>query len=137
MWTAAGGAARRFSPSRAAGFGETRCMFVAWTTVPARKDADRLARGAVELRLAACAQIDGAIVSHYWWEGRPDSAKEYRVWFKCVASQLPELEKWVLAHHPYDTPQWLAVRADAVAEKYLSWAQATSTSAPFTKPKTS
>lgn len=40
-------------------------MFVAWTTTTLRADADRLARGAVEARLAACAHIDGPVTSYY------------------------------------------------------------------------
>jgi periplasmic divalent cation tolerance protein len=108
-------------------------MFVAWTTTALHADADRLARGAVEQGLAACAQVEGPVTSHYRWQGQLEAATEYRVWFKCLPDRLAGLEKWVLAHHPYATPQWLAVRADAVGEKYLSWAQATSTSAPFTK----
>jgi periplasmic divalent cation tolerance protein len=111
-------------------------MFVAWTTTATRKDAARLARGAVELHLAACAQVDGAIISHYRWKGRIESAREYRVWFKCLRRQLPALQKWVLANHPYDTPQWLAVRTGVVAGKYLSWAQTASTPARFTKSNT-
>ena len=54
-------------------------MFVAWTTTSNRADADRLATGAVEARLAACAQIDGPITSHYYWEGKLERAEEFRV----------------------------------------------------------
>jgi periplasmic divalent cation tolerance protein len=110
-------------------------MFVAWTTTASREDADRLARGAIERDLAACAQVEGPITSHYRWEGRIESATEFRVCFKCLPVRMKELEQWLLANHPYDTPEWIAVRAEAVGEKYLSWAQATSTSAPFNKSK--
>ncbi|MDD3181093.1 MAG: divalent-cation tolerance protein CutA [Opitutaceae bacterium] len=110
-------------------------MFVAWTTTSSRDDADRLARGAIECCLAACAQVEGPITSFYRWEGRLESATEFRVCFKCLPVCVKELEKWVLANHPYGTPEWIAVRAEAVGEKYLSWAQSSSTSAPFTESK--
>jgi periplasmic divalent cation tolerance protein len=106
-------------------------MIVAWTTTANRADADRLARGAVELRLAACAQIDGPITSHYHWEGRLEQAQEYRIWFKCLPANAPALGNWVHANHPYEVPQWIVVSAESVGEKYLSWAMANSTSAPF------
>lgn len=57
-------------------------MFVAWTTTAKRADADRLACGAVESRLVACAQVDGPVASYYHWEGKLESTEEYRIWFK-------------------------------------------------------
>ena len=106
-------------------------MFIAWTTVASAADADRLARESVALGLAACVQIDGPVVSHFRWEGKLDHAEEYRLMFKCLPTQLPALEAYILARHPYATPEWIAVRADLVAEKYLSWATANSTTLPL------
>jgi periplasmic divalent cation tolerance protein len=110
-------------------------MFVAWTTTAKRADADRLARGAVEARLAACAQVDGPVTSYYHWEGRLESAEEFRVWFKYLPANASALNGWVHNHHPFATPQWIEVSAENVGEKYLSWAMANSTSAPFHSPK--
>jgi len=106
-------------------------MLVAWTTTGNRADAERLARGAVELRLAACAQIDGPISSVYHWQGKLEQAEEYRISFKCLPANGSALSAWVHSHHPYETPQWIEVSAESVGEKYLSWAIANSTSAPF------
>ena len=99
-------------------------MFIAWTTVANRADAERLAAGAVEARLAACVQIDGPITSHYRWEGQVERSEEFRLTFKCLPARLAALEQQVLAAHPYETPEWLVVRAEHIAEKYLSWARA-------------
>ncbi|MEO0054253.1 MAG: hypothetical protein RLZZ50_200, partial [Verrucomicrobiota bacterium] len=49
----------------------------------------------------------------------------WRLCFKCRAAGLAALEAFVLAAHPYSVPEWIAVRADRVGEKYLSWARAT------------
>jgi periplasmic divalent cation tolerance protein len=106
-------------------------MFIAWTTVGKREDADRLAADVVAQGLAACVQIDGPISSHYRWQGRPERAEEFRLTFKCTAARLAALEVHVLTHHPYDTPEWLAVAAERVGEKYLSWAEANSTNPPL------
>ena len=110
-------------------------MLVAWTTTGSRGDADRLARGAVELRLAACTQIDGPITSHFHWQGRLEVAEEFRIWFKFLPANGSALSAWVHAHHPYATPQWIEVSAESVGEKYLSWAMANSTSGPFPTSK--
>ena len=109
-------------------------MFVAWTTTADRADAERLARGAIELRLAACAQVDGPIHSFYQAHGRVEAAIEFRVWFKYLPGNASALGTWVHHHHPYQTPQWIEVSAENVGEKYLSWAIANSTSAPFQSP---
>ena len=105
-------------------------MFIAWTTVSTQKDAERLARDVIAGGLAACVEITG-IVSHYRWEGRCERNEELRLTFKCLSGQLAALESYVLANHPYDSPEWIVVRAERVSEKYLSWAEANSTSGPL------
>ena len=110
-------------------------MRIAWTTTTHRADADRLAKGAVESRLAACAQVDGPHTSYYHWEGKLEQAEEFRIWFKYLPANASGLSGWVHNHHPYATPQWIEVSTENVGEKYLSWAMANSTSLPFQQPK--
>ncbi|MFM9148314.1 MAG: divalent cation tolerance protein CutA, partial [Verrucomicrobiota bacterium] len=40
---------------------------VAITTLPSREEADRMAADAVAAGLAACAQVEGPLRSHYVW----------------------------------------------------------------------
>ena len=106
-------------------------MLIAWTTVATRADAERIARIAVDARLAVCVQIEGPLTSCYLWEGRIENAEEFRLSFKCLPEQAPALEKQVLAGHPYDVPEWLLVPVAGVGEKYLSWAKANASSPPL------
>lgn len=106
-------------------------MLVAWTTVEKRADADRIAADAIARNLAVCVQIDGPIVSHYRWHGRDERSEEFRLSFKVLESHAAALERHVLATHPYDTPEWVVVRAEHVGEKYLSWAGANSSTPPL------
>ncbi len=106
-------------------------MFIGWTTVARREHAEQLARDVISRGLAACVQVDGPVASHYRWEGRIERAEEFRLMFKCTAAQLSALEAHVLANHPYATPEWIAVNAERVGEKYLSWAEANSTTPPL------
>jgi len=106
-------------------------MLIAWTTVATRPEAETLAEGIIAHNLAACVQIDGPIISHYRWEGRPQRAEEFRLCLKFLPAQLLALEAHVLRHHPYETPEWIVVRAKHVAEKYLSWALGNPHSPPF------
>lgn len=106
-------------------------LMIGWTTVAKREDAEQIARTLVEQGLAACVQIEGPVHSVYRWEGKLDAAAEFRLMIKFIPARGRGLEAWLLAHHPYDTPEWFVVRAEQVAEKYLSWARANSTSAPL------
>ena len=106
-------------------------MFIAWTTVATRTDADRLAADTVARQLAVCVQIDGPVVSHYRWNGKVERTEEFRLCFKCLPGHVAGLERHVLAAHPYDTPEWLVVRAEHVGEKYLSWALTNSSTPPL------
>jgi periplasmic divalent cation tolerance protein len=106
-------------------------MFIAWTTVANRVDADRIAGDVIARNLAACVQVDGPLVSHYRWQGQSERSEEFRLTFKCLPDRLEALEQHVLATHPYETPQWIVVRAERVGEKYLSWGEANSSTPPL------
>lgn len=106
-------------------------MFIAWTTLGTRAEAEKLAADVVALGLAVCVQVDGPIVSHYVWQGRPERMEEFRLCLKCLPDKLSAVESHVLSHHPYETPEWLVVRAESVGEKYLSWAKASGTKLPL------
>ena len=97
-------------------------MWIAWTTVATPEDASRLARLSIEHRLAVCAQVEGPMDSYYRWEGKVTEGREWRITFKCVPERLEALETRILTDHPYETPEWIAVRAGHVGEKYLNWA---------------
>jgi periplasmic divalent cation tolerance protein len=106
-------------------------MLIAWTTVANRVDADRLAADVIARNLAVCVQIDGPITSHYRWQGGDERAEEFRLCFKVLENQAAPLEARVLATHPYETPEWVVVRAERVGEKYLSWATTNSNTPPL------
>lgn len=107
-------------------------MLLAWTTVDDPEIAEQLAFEAVVEKQAVCAQVDiTPIVSVFWWEGETRTVREYRILFKCLPAQAEALERWVLAHHPYEVPEWIVVRAEHVGEKYLSWASTTSSTRPL------
>ncbi|MGH8272874.1 MAG: divalent-cation tolerance protein CutA [Gammaproteobacteria bacterium] len=106
-------------------------MLLAWTTVANQADAHRIASDVIARNLAVCVQVDGPITSHYRWHGRDAHEQEYRLCFKLLPSHAEILERHVLSMHPYDTPEWIVVEAAKVGEKYLSWAEANSTTPPL------
>ena len=106
-------------------------MMIGWTTVENQAQAQALASGLVATRFAVCVQIEGPIRSIYRWAGKVDQSTEYRLMIKFLGARSRDVEAWVLRHHPYETPEWIVVQTEHVAEKYLSWAQANSSSLPF------
>src|SRR5699024_12829485 len=78
------------------------------TTTDSEEDAQRLADGLIEQRLAACVQVDGPIRSTYWWEGGAVTAPERRLTLKTSADRYEQMEHWLLAQHSQDGPEPLA-----------------------------
>jgi len=90
-------------------------------TAPNLKTARALAKAALTARLAACANLVPGIESHYWWQGRLESGREILLIFKAPRTKLLALEKLILAVHPYDTPEVLALPLAAGNRQYLDW----------------
>ena len=90
-------------------------------TAPEMKTARRLARAALEARLAACANLVPRVESHYWWEGKISKATEVLLVFKTTAGKVAALERLIVAEHPYDTPEFVALPVSRVNGRYLSW----------------
>ncbi|MFJ9826235.1 divalent cation tolerance protein CutA [Streptomyces sp. NPDC101160] len=93
------------------------------TTTDARAKAETLARGAVEARLAACAQLSGPVTSVYHWQGAVETAEEWEVTFKTTEARYPALEAHLLAAHDYETPEILATRVTRVSADYARWVE--------------
>uniref|UniRef100_A0AAU2VGD3 Divalent-cation tolerance protein CutA n=1 Tax=Streptomyces sp. NBC_00003 TaxID=2903608 RepID=A0AAU2VGD3_9ACTN len=97
------------------------------TTTDSADKAAALARGAVEARLAACAQIVGPVTSVYHWAGGIETTQEWQVLFKTTTTCYPELERHLLAAHDYETPEIIATPVVAGSPAYLSWITAETT----------
>lgn len=96
-------------------------FYIALVTAPDRKTARKLARCALEARVAACANLVSAIESHYWWQGRIETSAEVLIIFKTTKKLRAALEKVVLENHPYDTPEFIVLPIEAGNPRYLEW----------------
>ncbi len=90
-------------------------------TAPDLKTARALAQSALQARLIACANLLPKIESHFWWQGKIESATEVLLVFKTSKTKLAALEKLILAQHPYDTPEFLVLPLAGGSKKYLAW----------------
>ncbi len=94
---------------------------IVFVTVPDLKTARRLAKLALEARLIACANIIPKVESHYWWQGKIEQGMELLIILKTTAKRLAALEKLIVANHPYETPEFVALTLTEGNKKYLSW----------------
>lgn len=97
-------------------------LWIGWTTFSKRDDAAKFAQLLVETKRAVCCQLQDEITSWYRWQGKVECDQEFRLMVKFTEEKRSEIRDWVVKHHPYDTPQWVAVKAEEVSESYLNWA---------------
>ncbi|MEE1928464.1 divalent-cation tolerance protein CutA [Streptomyces sp. TRM 70351] len=90
------------------------------TTTDSPEKAEALAAGAVDRRVAACAQISGPVTSVYRWEGAVRTDPEWQVLFKTTAARYDALERYLGEAHDYDVPEIIATPVTASAA-YAGW----------------
>jgi periplasmic divalent cation tolerance protein len=98
-------------------------LVIVTTTLPTEDAADLLATELVDGKLAACVQVQGPIESTYRWEGVIERAEEWICQCKTPVEKLEALMLRIRELHPYEIPEIVAVRAEAVAPEYLEWAR--------------
>ncbi|MBW1601003.1 divalent-cation tolerance protein CutA [Streptomyces sp. JJ66] len=91
------------------------------TTTDSAEAARALAAGAVERRVAACAQIAGPVTSVYRWEGRVHDDPEWQVLFKTTSARYPALETYLREAHSYDVPEIIATPVTEASADYARW----------------
>ncbi|MEC9081390.1 MAG: divalent-cation tolerance protein CutA [Verrucomicrobiota bacterium] len=94
---------------------------VVLVTAPDMTTARRLAKTALQAKIAACANIIPTVESHYWWEGTLEQSNEALVIFKTRQALVAQLEKAILESHPYDTPEFIALSITSGSRKFLAW----------------
>ncbi|MBA7640159.1 Divalent-cation tolerance protein CutA [subsurface metagenome] len=85
------------------------------------EEADHIARVLLEKKKVACVNILRGIDSYFWWEGKPDSARENLLIAKTKASLLPEVVALVRKIHSYDVPEVIALPIIGGNQDYLEW----------------
>lgn len=97
---------------------DARVVFV---TAPNEAAAAELVRAVVSEGLAACGTLVPGVRSIYRWKGEICEDAEVLVLFKTLASAVDALTARVVALHPYEVPEVLAVPVSAGLPAYLSW----------------
>ena len=91
------------------------------TTLPDPERARTVADEVVRLGLAACVQVLPGIQSTFRWQGKLDHADECLVLLKTTSGRYRDLEARLVALHPYEVPEIIALPLAAGLDNYLNW----------------
>ena len=80
-----------------------------------------MAKTVVEQGLAACVNVMDAVQSIYRWQGELQQDEEALLLIKTRQSRLADLQAALLAAHPYELPEIIAVPIGAGHAPYLQW----------------
>lgn len=94
---------------------------IVYITCPDNDTAIRLANGAVEAKLAACANILPGMISVYEWENSLQTDQESVLLLKTRQPLTEELTEWISSRHPYSVPCILQLPINDGNEPYLKW----------------
>ncbi len=89
-------------------------------TIP-EKDAQNLVRNLLEERVCACVNIIKGVESHFWWQGKIDTAQEVLLVIKTKEVLFGKLRTIVEHNHPYDIPEVISFKMDRLNQQYFDW----------------
>jgi periplasmic divalent cation tolerance protein len=98
------------------------CMVI--TTAPDREEAENLAEGILQNRLAACVQM-ADIRSFFFWEGAVQKEDEVALSIKTTEARYSALEAYIQEYHPYDVPEIIKLPVTGGLPGYLNWLDST------------
>lgn len=90
-------------------------------TAPDEASAQELAAQILGEKLAACATLIPGATSLYYWEGKLQQEYEVQMILKTDQQHLDALMVCLKQHHPYKTPEILALPVSHGESEYLSW----------------
>jgi periplasmic divalent cation tolerance protein len=91
------------------------------STVARAEDGERIGRALVERGLAACVNVVPGLVSIYRWKGAVEREEERLLLIKTRRERFAALREALVALHPYEVPEVLALPIEDGHAPYLQW----------------
>ena len=88
-------------------------------THPSKEHAERITRGVIDAKLAACVLVTD-VKSFYNWEGTLNEDDEVVTLLKTSTDKVDDLEEYIEANHDYDVPAIISFQSNA-NESYGNW----------------
>lgn len=99
-------------------------IFICLVACPSQEVGSSLAKLLVDQELAACVQVLPPMQSVYRWKGEVCIDEEVLLIIKTAKHLTDEIRKAIEENHPYEVPEFVAIQATEVSEKYSSWLSA-------------
>lgn len=90
-------------------------------TAKDKTEADKLAKGLVENRLAACVNVVTGVNSFFRWQGKLQRAREALLIVKSGRERFKDIVRFIKSKHSYEVPEIIAVPIVRGEKKYLEW----------------
>ena len=94
-------------------------MRLVLVTHPSKEHAERITRGVIDTKLAACVLVTD-VKSFYNWEGKLNEDDEVVTILKTSTDKVDDLEEYIEANHDYDVPAIISFQANA-NQAYGNW----------------
>ena len=94
-------------------------MRLVLVTHPNKEHAERITRGVIDAKLAACVLLTD-VKSFYNWESKLNEDDEVVTILKTSNEKVTELQKYIATNHDYDVPAIISFQANA-NESYGNW----------------
>lgn len=96
-------------------------VLLCYCSCPDAASAHALAEAVVGEGLAACVNHLPGIRSTYRWKGEVTTDSEELLLIKTTEARFPALKERILALHPYELPELIAVPVVQGHQAYLDW----------------
>jgi periplasmic divalent cation tolerance protein len=96
-------------------------ILIVLSTCPDAETAAGIARTLVQECLTACVNIVPAVRSIYAWQGELQDESEVLMVLKTTSTRFADLKERLLALHPYEIPEVVAVSASGGHHAYFDW----------------
>ena len=96
-------------------------VVVVFSTFPSLEKASEVAKALVTERLCACVNLVPQVRSIYRWQGELQDESETLAVIKTTDDRLGELQRRLIALHPYEVPEVLALPASGGYAAYFAW----------------
>ena len=96
---------------------------IIYTTISSIEEAEKLAKIAVESKLAACVNIIPNITSIYQWENKIEKSSEFVIVFKTALRAGDTLLRLITDNHPYSVPAILVTNINTTVD-FFAYIQA-------------
>jgi periplasmic divalent cation tolerance protein len=94
---------------------------IVFSTCGSAEEADKIARGLVERKVAACVNVLPGIRSIYRWKGSVEDAQEFLLVIKTTRELFGRVRDEIRGLHSYEVPEIIAVPVLDGLDAYLDW----------------